>query len=444
MAKPEHKVISLHPQSDARSASQEPPAKAPSPHRAGASSPSTVPKDVRQRYRFSLKRKLVLGVVLFSAVTYGTSAFFLFVLDDFFTRFLGAEGFTVLTLFLGVVWMGIFGYAAAGRIVRPLNALDASARTAATGDLRVTVDVPASRDEVQTLAASFAQMVDNLRQMVGNVARFASETEQRVDAVGRKVQDVAEQADVISRNVEEIARGAEQVAQAIQRAAEAVDAVARMAQESEEKANDAKEQAEAMRRTLDETGNAVRQLVQGLQTLALAGKQVAAEIERLQERSRAIAGITDIVGELARQTNLLALNASIEAAVPGSRGGGLPLWPTRCASWPSGAPRRYRRSTPTSARCRRPSTGLRNRSPRRRSKPRKKPAAGSRPSWPCSGWRRPCAAWRHRWKPSPVLPRSRPSASRMFTATCRRWRRWPRRPQPGRRKWRRPSSTRPA
>ncbi|GAB6932445.1 methyl-accepting chemotaxis protein [Calditerricola satsumensis] len=322
MAKPEHKVISLHPQSDARSASQEPPAKAPSPHRAGASSPSTVPKDVRQRYRFSLKRKLVLGVVLFSAVTYGTSAFFLFVLDDFFTRFLGAEGFTVLTLFLGVVWMGIFGYAAAGRIVRPLNALDASARTAATGDLRVTVDVPASRDEVQTLAASFAQMVDNLRQMVGNVARFASETEQRVDAVGRKVQDVAEQADVISRNVEEIARGAEQVAQAIQRAAEAVDAVARMAQESEEKANDAKEQAEAMRRTLDETGNAVRQLVQGLQTLALAGKQVAAEIERLQERSRAIAGITDIVGELARQTNLLALNASIEAARAGEQGRG--------------------------------------------------------------------------------------------------------------------------
>lgn len=321
MAKPEQKVISLHSQSEARSTSQEPPAKASSPHRMGAS-PSTVPKGVRQRYRFSLKRKLVLGVVVSSAITYGTAAFWLFFLDDLFTRFLSAEAFTLLTLFLGVVWMGIFGYAAAGRIVRPLNALDASARTAATGDLRVTVDVPTSRDEVQTLAASFAQMVDNLRQMVGNVARFASETEQRVDAVGRKVQDVAEQADVISRNVEEIARGAEQVAQAIQRAAEAVDAVARMAQESEEKANDAKEQAEAMRRTLDETGDAVHQLVQGLQTLALSGKRVAAEIAHLQERSRAIAGITDIVGELAQQTNLLALNASIEAARAGEQGRG--------------------------------------------------------------------------------------------------------------------------
>lgn len=321
MAKSAQKVISLDSQASARTAPPERPAQARSPHSEGPL-PSEIPKDVQRRYRFSLKRKLVLGVVLFSIITYGTSALILFFLDEIFTRFLSAEVFTLLTLFLGVVWMGIFGYLAASYIVRPLNVLEASARTAATGDLRVTVDAPGSRDELATLAVSFAQMVENLRRMVGNVARFTAETEQRVDSVGRKVQDVAEQSNVISRNVEEIARGAEQVAQAIQRAVQAVDDVARMAQEAEEKAVYSKEQAEAMRRTLDETGDAVHQLVQGLQTLALSGKRVAAEIAHLQERSRAIAGITDIVGELAQQTNLLALNASIEAARAGEQGRG--------------------------------------------------------------------------------------------------------------------------
>jgi hypothetical protein len=59
---------------------------------------------------FNLTKKLVLGMVGVSVVTYGTSAFFIFNFSSFFTRYIPGWAYTVIILFLGVLWSGILGY----------------------------------------------------------------------------------------------------------------------------------------------------------------------------------------------------------------------------------------------------------------------------------------------------------------------------------------------
>ena len=64
---------------------------------------------------------------------------------------------------------------------------------------------------------------------------------------------------------------------------------------------------------------------QGLQRISSAGNQArdaAATMVALREKSRGIAGFTDVIAEISARTNLLALNAAIEAARAGEHGRG--------------------------------------------------------------------------------------------------------------------------
>lgn len=82
--------------------------------------------------KFGIVKKMVIGITAASAVTYGTSAFFLLVLKDVFS-FLPGWLFVLLTLVFGVFWTGLFGYLAAKWLLRPLLSLTMAAEEAAKG-----------------------------------------------------------------------------------------------------------------------------------------------------------------------------------------------------------------------------------------------------------------------------------------------------------------------
>ena len=74
------------------------------------------------------------------------------------------------------------------------------------------------------------------------------------------------------------------------------------------------------------------------------GSAVGAAVSGMQvinQNSKQIGNILNVITEIANQTNLLSLNAAIEA---GSTARASPWWPRKCASWPSAAPRPPRRS----------------------------------------------------------------------------------------------------
>lgn len=61
---------------------------------------------------------------------------------------------------------------------------------------------------------------------------------------------------------------------------------------------------------------------EGIEQLQLRVETISTQIERLNENTRQISGIADLVNDLAAQTNMLALNASVEAVRAGEQGRG--------------------------------------------------------------------------------------------------------------------------
>lgn len=208
---------------------------------------------------------------------------------------------TILVLGVGLAWL------LTRLITRPIREAVAAARRVAEGDLRLDLS-SRSNDETGQLINALGTMIVNLRELVNGIHRNAGE----IAASSSQLSTVTEQN---NEGMQEQLDQTDQVATAMNEMVATVGEVARSAEEASTAATDATAKASAGE-------NAVQA------TLALVGdmnRQVELGMERLstlQEDTRNISSILDVINSVAEQTNLLALNAAIEAARAGEHGRG--------------------------------------------------------------------------------------------------------------------------
>ncbi|MBN6187080.1 methyl-accepting chemotaxis protein [Aneurinibacillus sp. BA2021] len=276
----------------------------------------------RPGHSFGLVKKLVLGIGGLSAITYSTSAFFIFVISDYVTAYIPYWLFTLLTLSLGVFWSGVFGWVVARWLVKPIVELEHAAERASAGDLRVEIKEMSANDEIAALSRSFATMIQNLRTMIHDINLSSEHAAASVSELTVASDQAAGQIEQISITMDQIAHGAENQAQHTEAMAKSVEAVGELCQEAAEHAEGSRKLSKHMITTLTESGKVVESLVEGMHKLAKENEQSIATVRRLEQNAAQVGNITRVVSELAGQTNLLALNASIEAARAGEHGKG--------------------------------------------------------------------------------------------------------------------------
>ncbi|WP_207760375.1 methyl-accepting chemotaxis protein [Herbaspirillum robiniae] len=146
-----------------------------------------------------------------------------------------------------------------------------------------------------------AQLVDKVGNEIDHIMIGAAETSFFVDSIKTKIGKDVDSANSIAASAEQNAATTEQIAANAERAS----AIA-----SEVRSESVSGRAE-VDRGLQQIGQA--------RTDALSASTM---MEQLQEKSRRIHGITEVISEIAARTNLLALNAAIEAARAGEQGRG--------------------------------------------------------------------------------------------------------------------------
>ncbi|RJF92811.1 methyl-accepting chemotaxis protein [Noviherbaspirillum saxi] len=202
----------------------------------------------------------------------------------------------------GVMMASIFGLIALGGLIlfliarsvsRPLNHAVEIAERVASGDLTSSFDI-SGKNETARLMMSLKQMNDNLRRIVGDVRTS-------VDTIASASNDIASgNADLSSRTESQ-------------------------ASSLEETASSMEEITSTVRQNADNAKHAT-QLVSSASEVAVKGGRVVSEVVQtmaaINDSSRRIVDITNVIDGIAFQTNILALNAAVEAARAGEQGRG--------------------------------------------------------------------------------------------------------------------------
>jgi methyl-accepting chemotaxis protein len=276
----------------------------------------------KKRYKFGLRKKLVLLTTILALITYTISALFIYILYPYVKEYIHQMPFTIITLVLGIIWSGILTFVAAGFITKPLKQIEVIALRAANGSICEDAVISKSDDEIRSLGLAFNHMLGSLREMVTQINENFRETNDKVVSISQKSIYATKQADGIAKTINEIAAGADNSALSIQRTVESVEEVIQLAEEVQDKAKASEKVSANMVKDLDVSKQVIQSLISGIEQLAEDNKESMQTVKRLEGNATKVEQIIQLVGDIAAQTNLLALNASIEAARAGEHGKG--------------------------------------------------------------------------------------------------------------------------
>jgi methyl-accepting chemotaxis protein len=210
-------------------------------------------------------------------------------------------------LLAAAVALGL-GYSIISGIVRSTGEMsDAMARTAADGDLTRVVPVRGT-DELAQAAKSFNMLMDSFRQTIRQVHVSADTVIGTATQLAASSVQITQGSQVQSEAAASTAAAVEEITVSINAVSANTEEVRKIAEQSLHQATEGNVSVTMMMAEIDNVQDAVN--------------QIASSVKEFLDSTRAIAGMTQQVKDIADQTNLLALNAAIEAARAGEQGRG--------------------------------------------------------------------------------------------------------------------------
>ena len=192
-------------------------------------------------------------------------------------------------------------------ISKPLGRINKGLSQLSKGDLSTKLPQEGN-DEFSALSAKVNSLTDSLRELVGNILeqekRLIDITKESVELGNKSLSEVDKQREQVTvtstntKNVQEKSRS-------------------NLAQ-----INEAMEALRDITKQSTDIGHLVQKSSQQVGDQAKQAESSAQIIGRLDDNSRSIGSILDVIKTIAEQTNLLALNAAIEAARAGEQGRG--------------------------------------------------------------------------------------------------------------------------
>ncbi len=161
---------------------------------------------------------------------------------------------------------------------------------------------------------------------IGELAKWFNIFVEKIQGLVKSVIDVTSQVKIASNEIstasEEMASGAEEQQSQLSEIATSIEEMSAMILETSKNTNETQSNATQADNAAIEGQNTVAETINGIDNVVRLTQSAAQQIAKLEERSKEIGEVIQVIDDIADQTNLLALNANIEAARAGEAGRG--------------------------------------------------------------------------------------------------------------------------
>ncbi|MGE7937117.1 HAMP domain-containing methyl-accepting chemotaxis protein [Bacillus paramycoides] len=230
----------------------------------------------------------------------------------------------LIVMFISLVIGGALIYFVTLSITKPLKRLVATSKEISEGDLTQTIDIH-SNDEIGQLAKGFNEMTDALRTLIGRINTSAGHVAAASEELTASVRQAGEATEQITMAMDEISSGATTQTTSVENGAMLLFDVTEGIQHVANSSSSINTASAHTREKAEDGGKLVGKTVNQMQSIAESVSQSDEVIQILNNKSKQIGDILEVIQNIADQTNLLALNAAIEAARAGEHGRGFAI-----------------------------------------------------------------------------------------------------------------------
>lgn len=229
-------------------------------------------------------------------------------------------GIMIAAIVLGV----LLGLLIAKQISARLNQIVAYLVILSKGDFSkdISADSLADQSEFGTVSKAVNTMRNNIRTLLKQLTETSQQMAASSEELTASSEQSAQAANQVAGSVTEVAQGAEKQSQMAQQADDVVQQISGAITQVADNTTVVANAAEKTTRTANEGEAAIQQAVGQMKTIEEKTNATAGVIAELENKSKQIGQIVDVISDIAGQTNLLALNAAIEAARAGEAGRG--------------------------------------------------------------------------------------------------------------------------
>lgn len=224
-------------------------------------------------------------------------------------RSVGVQQTLALIVTAGILLLVTFGRMFGMTVLmHQIDRLGTHLKAVGDGDFSQPLEIDDRENEIGQMFVAYNDMIAHMGQIVGGVSKGTAQVSSTIDQVAIELEETV-------RGVQKQSSEIDQVATAMNEMASTVQEVAQNASSTADAASQAKQEALSGQGIV---GNAVK----SINTLARQMDEANHVMGELENDSREVGSVLEVINGIAEQTNLLALNAAIEAARAGEQGRG--------------------------------------------------------------------------------------------------------------------------